>query len=70
LLRATNNGITAVVDPHGRITDAIPQFETGVLVTNVALYQGETWFRKIGQFPLLILCSLLLLLGVRNYLRK
>jgi apolipoprotein N-acyltransferase len=70
LLRATNNGITAVVDPHGRITDAIPQFETGVLVTSVALYQGETWFRKIGQFPLLILCSLLLLLGVRNYLRK
>jgi apolipoprotein N-acyltransferase len=70
LLRATNNGITAVVDPHGRITDAIPQFETGVLVTNVALYQGETWFRKIGQFPLLILCSLLLLFGVRNYLRK
>ena len=70
LLRGTNNGVTAVVDPHGRITDAIAQFETGVLVANVALYKGETWFRKIGQLPLLILCGLLLLMGVVNYLRK
>ena len=70
LLRGTNNGITAVVDPHGRITDAIPQFEAGVLVTNIQLFQGQTWFRKIGQLPLLILCGLLVLLGVINYLRK
>ncbi|WP_350432673.1 apolipoprotein N-acyltransferase [Shewanella sp. H8] len=70
LLRGTNNGITAVVDPHGRITDAIPQFETGVLVTNIPLYQGQTWFRKFGQSPLLILCGLLTLLGVRNYFRR
>jgi len=70
LLRATNNGITAVVNPHGRITDAIPQFETGVLVTNIPLYQGQTWFRKLGQLPLLILCGLLTLLGVRNYFRR
>jgi apolipoprotein N-acyltransferase len=39
-------------------------------VANVALYKGETWFRKIGQLPLLILCGLLLLMGVVNYLRK
>lgn len=70
LLRGTNNGVTAVVDPYGRITDALPQFETGVLVTNVALYKGETWFRKIGQLPLLILCGFMLLMGIANYLRK
>nr|WP_283104432.1 apolipoprotein N-acyltransferase [Shewanella inventionis] len=70
LLRGTNNGVTAIVDPRGRITDAIPQFETGVLVAEVPLYKGETWFRKIGQYPLLILCGLLLMIAVVNYLRK
>lgn len=62
LIRATNNGVTAVVNPYGKIVDILPQFETAVLVNDVVLYQGETWFKRIGQTPLLILCSLLLLL--------
>ncbi|WP_434938871.1 apolipoprotein N-acyltransferase [Shewanella sp. HL-SH8] len=67
LLRATNNGVTAVVDPYGKIVDILPQFETAVLVNDVALYQGETWFKRIGQTPLLTLCCLFLLfaLGLR-----
>lgn len=65
VVRATNNGITAIVDPFGKITDRLPQFETGVLVSEVALYEGETWFKRIGQIPLLIFSTLLLLLGFR-----
>ncbi len=64
LVRATNNGVTAVVDVHGRITHQIPQFKEGVLVADVALYDGETWFKHLGQTPLLILCWLLLLVGI------
>jgi apolipoprotein N-acyltransferase len=64
VIRATNNGITAIVDPFGNITDRLPQFETGVLVSDVALYQGETWFKRVGQLPLLIFSTLLLLLSL------
>lgn len=63
VMRATNNGVTAVVDEKGNITASIPQFETGVLSTSIPLVKGETWFAKIGQTPLLILCGLLLLVG-------
>nr|WP_153662121.1 apolipoprotein N-acyltransferase [Shewanella intestini] len=64
LLRGTNNGVTAVVDPYGKITQQLPQFESGVLVQKVALYRGDTWFKHFGESPILLLCSLLLLLGV------
>ncbi|MCH1929140.1 apolipoprotein N-acyltransferase [Shewanella sp. A25] len=63
VMRATNNGVTAVVDEKGNITSRIPQFETGVLSTSIPLVKGETWFAKIGQTPLLILCGLLVSLG-------
>lgn len=63
LVRATNNGVTAVVDENGNITAALPQFETGVLSATIPLVTGQTWFAKIGQTPLLILCGALLLVG-------
>jgi len=63
LVRATNNGVTAVVDEQGNITAALPQFETGVLSATIPLVTGQTWFAKIGQTPLLLLCGALLLLG-------
>ncbi|QYJ72491.1 apolipoprotein N-acyltransferase [Shewanella sp. FJAT-51649] len=63
LVRATNNGVTAVVDENGNITAALPQFETGVLSATIPLVTGQTWFAKIGQTPLLLLCGALLLFG-------
>ncbi|MFP8842188.1 apolipoprotein N-acyltransferase [Shewanella baltica] len=64
LLRATNNGVTAVVDEHGNITASLPQFETGVLSATIPLVTGQTWFAKLGQTPLLLLCGLIVLLGL------
>ncbi|PWF62865.1 apolipoprotein N-acyltransferase [Shewanella sp. BC20] len=63
LVRATNNGVTAVVDEKGNITAALPQFETGVLSATIPLVTGQTWFAKIGQTPLLLLCGALLFVG-------
>lgn len=64
LIRATNNGVTAVVDVQGNITASLPQFKVGVLSATIPLVTGQTWFSKFGQTPLLILCAVLVLLSI------
>ncbi|RLV60129.1 apolipoprotein N-acyltransferase [Parashewanella curva] len=63
VLRATNNGVTAVVNPKGKITEQLPQFKTGILRANVPLMKGETLFYKLGQLPVLLLCGLVVAIG-------
>ena len=48
LLRATNNGVTAIVDPHGVVVARLPQFEPGVLRGEIRAMAGATPF---GQWP-------------------
>ncbi|MCG9720796.1 apolipoprotein N-acyltransferase [Shewanella sp. Isolate7] len=69
LLRATNNGVTAVVNPSGKITHSLPQFETGVLKAEVPLVTGSTGFARWGQTPLLLLCTIVLIGAVIRRLR-
>lgn len=52
LLRATNSGLTGVVDHTGKIIAKIPQFETGVLRTKVIPTDGMTPFSSLGSWPL------------------
>ncbi|MGL4640118.1 apolipoprotein N-acyltransferase [Shewanella sp.] len=59
LVRATNNGVTAVVDERGNISASLPQFTEGVLRATIPLVTGQTWFSKMGQLPLLLLCGLI-----------
>ncbi|QYK02313.1 apolipoprotein N-acyltransferase [Shewanella psychrotolerans] len=59
LIRATNNGVTAIVNSKGEITDKLPQFETGVLNGNIPLVKGETLFSQWGQLPVLLLSFLI-----------
>ncbi|MDH4273812.1 MAG: apolipoprotein N-acyltransferase [Gammaproteobacteria bacterium] len=56
LARATNTGITAVVDPHGDIVARIPQFVTEVLTTQIQPRQGKTPYVYIGNNLVVILC--------------
>jgi len=58
LLRATNNGITAIVDHKGDFIARIPQFEEQVLTADVPLVTGKTPY---SQWPRLILVLLILL---------
>ncbi len=54
LLRATNNGVTAIVAPNGRIEEQLPQFEAGVLRGSIATMQGRTPFSVSGHAPVLV----------------
>ncbi len=68
LLRATNNGVTAVVDDQGNVIKSLPQFEAGVLTAEVPLVTGMTWFNKLGQWPVLALAVVLMALSIARRL--
>lgn len=61
LIRATNNGVTAVTDALGNITQRLPQFEEGVLRARVVPTYGKTPFNRYGYWPLLCLVILYLI---------
>ncbi|HEX6996525.1 MAG TPA: apolipoprotein N-acyltransferase [Gammaproteobacteria bacterium] len=54
LLRATNTGITAVIDPLGRELARLPQFEPGVLRYTVRGHTGATPYARWGNWPVLL----------------
>lgn len=58
VLRATNNGVTAITDEKGQITSQLPQFEDGVLKQEVHLVSGLTPYLRFGDWPLWILSFL------------
>ncbi len=63
-LRATNTGVTAIINEKGQIVKQAPQFKRTVLRGEVQARTGETPFMKMGQAPILIFISLLILLSM------
>lgn len=59
MIRATNNGVTVLIDPFGQITEGIPQFQQGVLYGEVLPMHGLTPYLQWRAWPLVILCGLL-----------
>ena len=49
LVRAANTGITAVVDPRGRLVATTALFDRTVLVSDVPLVQGTTFYARHGD---------------------
>ncbi|MCL5801904.1 MAG: apolipoprotein N-acyltransferase [Gammaproteobacteria bacterium] len=54
LLRATTNGISAIVDHKGKVTAASPQFKTYVLSGTMQPMQGVTPYVYWGNIPVLL----------------
>lgn len=61
MIRATNNGISVLIDPQGRIQSRIPQFQAAILYGEVQAMQGHTPYLRFGSLPLAILAALILL---------
>lgn len=60
MVRATNNGVTAIIDHRGNVRAQLPQFETGVLRGEVSVRSGDTPYHRFGDYPVLLLCLALL----------
>jgi apolipoprotein N-acyltransferase len=62
LLRAANDGISAIIGPDGRVTETLPRFQPGVLDGSVQPRTGLTPYARFGNWPV-ITFSLAVLLG-------
>jgi apolipoprotein N-acyltransferase len=51
LLRVTNTGYTAVVNPFGRTVQGLPLFTEGYLLADFSLLKGRTLYALIGDKP-------------------
>lgn len=65
VIRATSNGVTAIIDAHGNIVAQAPQFETTALVGEFYAMEGLTPFTRTGSWPAWLLAGLMLLPGLR-----
>jgi apolipoprotein N-acyltransferase len=54
LVRAANDGITAVIDSQGKIAARLPQFEEGVLRADVQPMTGLTPYARLGNYPVVL----------------
>lgn len=70
LVRSTNTGITAAVDERGRVIAQVPQFAVDALVVDVVPHQGATPYVRTGDWPVLILTSLGLILSLGLRMRR
>ncbi len=50
MVRATNTGLTTVIDPAGRMSAPLPLFSEGVLRTTVPLMEMETAYVRYGDW--------------------
>lgn len=64
MLRATNTGISAIIDPRGRVLSQSPQFEPYVLRGEVVPHTGATPFVRLGHGPVLGVCVFTVLAAV------
>ena len=65
LLRATNTGITCLIDYKGNIVEQMEQFKADVLICNVPVYTGFSFYSKYGWLLIWVLLA-----GVGFYLFK
>lgn len=65
LIRAANDGVSALIGPDGRIVAQAPEFAPAVLRTSLVPRRGDTPYLRVGDWP--VLGVALALLGARAW---
>ena len=63
MLRATNTGMTAIVDPYGKVRKVAPEFTEAIVTGVVQGRAGATPYVRWGNLPIVALALLLALAG-------
>lgn len=64
MVRATNTGLSAIIDPAGDLRQMLPPFAEGSAVTEVPLLSELTFYARFGEGPLFCLLGLALLVSI------
>lgn len=64
LVRATNTGISAIIDQNGQVRGELPAFERGALVGEVQPFSGQTPFSRFGSTIAIGLAAAMLALSL------
>jgi len=71
MLRSTNTGLTAIIDPRGKIAAQLPQFTEGALQGEVRGYTGASPYVRFGNSPIVLSClAMFALLALLEYRRR
>jgi apolipoprotein N-acyltransferase len=60
MLRATNTGVTAVIDHRGRLQAVAPEFETTAIVAEVWGHSGATPYSRWGNHAFLVIALIMI----------
>jgi len=66
MLRATNTGMTAIIDQHGQVTTRVPQFELAALHGTAQGFTGSTLFVRWGNTAVLVFTFTMLIVAWRK----
>ncbi len=55
MLRATNTGVTVIIDQKGRVVSSLPEFTQGILHGQAQGYSGATPYVRWGNWPVILL---------------
>lgn len=66
IVRAANTGISAIIDPHGRIAARLDLGVEGVLDSALPAAGSPTVYNRVGDWPAAILVVLSVLVGLRQ----
>jgi apolipoprotein N-acyltransferase len=69
-VRAANTGISAVVDPVGRIINSLPLGVEGVLDSALPEPLGQTFYSRMGDGPVGLVVAAIVLVAAFRRLRK
>jgi apolipoprotein N-acyltransferase len=69
-VRAANTGISAVVDPVGRVIHALPLGAEGVLDSPLPQPLGSTLYSRVGDLPLALVLAAIGLIAIFRRARK
>lgn len=65
LIRAANDGVSAVIGPRGEIVARAAEYERVVLRSAVVPRSGLPPYARVGNWPVILLCLALVVVGVR-----
>ena len=68
IVRATNNGVSAVIDPAGRVTNVMPEFQQSVARLRFSYRDDLTFYTRHGDWFVALCAGIVILYGCASLL--